>query len=686
MRLEIDGRVVAAQEGQTILEAARAAGIAIPSLCDHPGLAPFGGCRLCLVEVRGSKAFLPSCAVRAEEGMTVATNTPRLRDLRRRILELILSEHPYACLVCAEKDACDDMKSTIRKVGETTGCVLCPSNGRCELQRVCAEVGLDAVTLPAAYRNRDVRRDDPFFDRDPNSCILCGRCVRVCDEVRGAAVLAFFERGPETEVGTAFGRTLLDAGCQFCGACVDVCPTASLVERGSRPDLRPDRTARTVCPLCGHGCELVVELRDGRVQAARPSASGSANGGQACVRGRFVIRELAAGPGRLTQPLVRKGGVLEPVGWDEALDFAAGGLRRFRPEEVVFLGGGQVALEDAVLLAEFDRRFHGGAQRGGTPPAPGNAVVRFDRAEIAAAGTVILFGLDLPVTHPIAWLEAVRAGRRGAALAVVDTGCVPPLRREALRVRIKAQDAAGLLAAILSAVSGEKASASPRPPDLAALFDLAAKRPPAVLLYDAGLLLPRRVEGRSGALRVIPLLGAVNANGLRLAGVREAEDGSGATAKAVLSLGRLPAADVRRGEFAVAVRCFQDGDEAVDAVLPAASFLERSGTYVNLEGRVLKFDRVLDPPGQAKPDGWILAELAGRLGIEGLRASTEAALAELECPTKEDSVAGGVSAPVLRPLAAETELDHYRGLDLERAVKGLRAVRAARRRRTGGGR
>ena len=139
--------------------------------------------------------------------MEVVTATPELQALRRGILELILAEHPHACLICAEKPSCDDYKSTIRKTGEVTGCVLCPANGRCELQRVVEAMGLDVVPFPSHRRPGEVRRDDPFIDRDNSLCILCGRCVRVCHEVRGASVLTFVSRGSGTVIGTALDRT-----------------------------------------------------------------------------------------------------------------------------------------------------------------------------------------------------------------------------------------------------------------------------------------------------------------------------------------------------------------------------------------------------------------------------------------------------------------------------------------------
>ncbi|MDH4272844.1 MAG: 2Fe-2S iron-sulfur cluster-binding protein, partial [Candidatus Aminicenantes bacterium] len=202
VKLKINGRDIAAASGSTVLEAAQAHGIRIPNLCASKGLTPYGGCRLCLVEVKGKRGYLPACCTVVEEGLEVTTDTPRLQALRRQTLELILSEHPHACLICSEKKDCEEYKSTIRKVGEVTGCVLCSENGRCDLQDVVTELKVERVRWPASYRDFEVHREDPFFDRNYNLCILCARCVRVCSEVRGAAAISVVYRGPRAAVGT----------------------------------------------------------------------------------------------------------------------------------------------------------------------------------------------------------------------------------------------------------------------------------------------------------------------------------------------------------------------------------------------------------------------------------------------------------------------------------------------------
>ncbi|MBM3285298.1 MAG: 4Fe-4S dicluster domain-containing protein, partial [Candidatus Aminicenantes bacterium] len=433
MRITINGRQLEVEGKKTILEVARASRIFIPSLCDHPELAPFGGCRLCLVEIKGRRGYPPACSTFAEEGLEVVTETPELQAMRRQVLELILSEHPHACLICAEKKNCDDYKSTIRKVGEVTGCVLCPNNGRCQLQEVVEALKIDRVSFPALYRNFDVRRQDPFFDRNYNLCILCGRCVRVCHEVRGASAVSFVFRGSQAVVGTAFDRPLLESGCQFCGACVDVCPTGALTERATRGELLPAEERRTVCPLCSLGCELVVSLRDGRIVSSVAGDGESPNRGQVCVKGRFLVRDVVYSAKRILKPLIRREGKLEEANWEEALDFVAGKLQEFRGKDIALVGSTQVSIEDIHVLDKFARdvlateniafgpvfspvaAFWRNLRENGLEPE-----LNFEMSSLARADVILVAGADLGVSHPILWLEVFRSLRNGGKLVLIQ--------------------------------------------------------------------------------------------------------------------------------------------------------------------------------------------------------------------------------------------------------------------------
>jgi len=207
--LQIDGRDVSARENESILTAARDAGIGIPTLCHLEGLAPVGACRLCLVEVTGVPRLLPACVTRVGEGMQVQTNTPRLQHYRRMVLEMLLTERNHVCAVCV-------------------------SNGHCELQRMAQRLGVTHVTLPYRYPKLEVDSSHDRFRMDHNRCILCTRCVRVCDEIEGAHTWDVMGRGIEscviTDLHQAWGES---ESCTSCGKCVHVCPVGALVEKGT---------------------------------------------------------------------------------------------------------------------------------------------------------------------------------------------------------------------------------------------------------------------------------------------------------------------------------------------------------------------------------------------------------------------------------------------------------------------
>jgi len=349
VKLTIDGKPVTAREGETVLDCALRHDISIPHLCTHPDLPAFGACRLCVVEIDGLKGLPSSCTTPAAEGMVVRTDTPELNDLRRGTLELIMLEHPSACLVCDKRELCEKYRPAADKAGCTTGCHTCNNKAVCEVRQLSESLGLSELPVAPFYRAMPVETSDPFIDRDLNLCILCGRCVRICKAQHGSATIDFIARGGETRIGPAFGRSLVEAGCRFCGSCVDVCPTGCLADRFSKWYGAADSAVETTCTLCDAACAIRVHSAGGRCVRVRPVDTAV----PICVLGRFATVPLLRAAGRLRAPRVRHGDALREVGWDAALAAAAEKLSAHTGERFAIVCDGSATLEDRHVFRAF---------------------------------------------------------------------------------------------------------------------------------------------------------------------------------------------------------------------------------------------------------------------------------------------------------------------------------------------
>ena len=340
-RATIDGIPVTADPDTTVLQAARAAGIYIPTLCDHHAVSPFGACRLCLVEVEGSPKLLTACTTPITDGAVIHTTTPRVIGARKAVLELILARHPLECEGC-------------------------PNEGACELQKIARELGVETSPFAdegAPRTHEGIEDANPFYTRDLDKCILCGRCVRVCREQAIRRAIVFCGRGRETSVGLPD-----ESGCDLCGQCVQVCPAGALMEKTFVDTGRPAdaKSVRTICPHCSVGCELVVNVDEasGKISNVTTdySRSTSLYRGRSWVKGRFAWRFVHREE-RLTVPLLKEGGAFRRASWSEALLLVADRLGEIKnahgPGALGFLASHHCTNEENYLMQRLAREVVG---------------------------------------------------------------------------------------------------------------------------------------------------------------------------------------------------------------------------------------------------------------------------------------------------------------------------------------
>ncbi|WP_230533045.1 formate dehydrogenase subunit alpha [Microvirga roseola] len=412
--LTIDGFPVTVPVGTSVMAAAMTMGTAIPKLCATDSLEAFGSCRLCLVEIEGRRGTPASCTMPAEEGMIVHTQTQRLADLRRGVMELYISDHPLDCLTCS-------------------------ANGDCELQDMAGAVGLRDVRYGYAGESHlDAPTDtsNPYFTFEDSKCIVCSRCVRACEEVQGTFALTIEGRGFDARVSPG-GLDFFGSECVSCGACVQACPTAALNENSVIALGQPEHSVVTTCAYCGVGCSFKAEMKGNTVVRMVPYKHGMANEGHSCVKGRFAWGYATHGD-RITKPMIREA-ITDPwreVSWEEALEYAASEFKRIQAkygrDAIGGITSSRCTNEETFLVQKLVRAGFGNnnvdtcarvchSPTGyGLKTTLGTSAGTQDFASVDEADVIVVIGANPTDGHPVFASRMKRRLREGAGLVVVD--------------------------------------------------------------------------------------------------------------------------------------------------------------------------------------------------------------------------------------------------------------------------
>jgi len=673
----VDGKKVEVPLGATILEAANAAGSRVPTLCHDNKLHPFGACRICIVEVEGTpRRFTPSCTTPAGDNMVVRTTSPELINARKMVLELLLIKHPLDCPVCDKA-------------------------GACQLQDLTHEYGLGQSRFDAEKGYLPPDLESAIIERNISRCILCGKCVRVCDEQNGVGEWAFTRRGTKARISTDFDRPL---DCEFCGECVEICPVGALTTRQFKYKARSWNLEETksVCNYCGCGCTTTLETRDSRIMRVSPGKDN-----YLCAKGRFGWDAIHHHD-RLTTPKMRVGNELVDCTWDEALAMVATNLNVIKgkhgADSIGGLGSVRTTNEDNYVFQKFMRTIVGtnNVDLLARLKAPKGLNTAFFSGELGRMGeheVILVLDKSVGEINPLTGIEIVRAvNQKGRKLVLVNDGTnkfnriatvvLPQSSETALselaaafagkgsseaRQAVALLKAAGSVAVIVPAKLSDKEYKQIK--ELSASFKNVTYYPLVRRSNFQGALdmgvLPDYYPGyrKMSADMTASLAGSWNAVLPETAGknaVAMIDAIAAGKMNALYIMGDDPIGSdpglkpvLAKLDFLVVQDIFMtETAQMADVVLPAASYVEKTGTFTNLERRLQQLNRAEEPIGESRPDWEIIVQVAKKMGGSLQYGSARDVMAEIRSSVPlYAGLAAGACWPRERSPLAGTDAD-----------------------------
>ena len=604
LNLKIDGKDVQVAEGLNLIDAAAEAGIHIPNLCYLKGMKGIGACRLCLVEIEGMKSPMIACTTKAKDGMVVNTKTEKVEEIRKFVVDLILSMHPLDCMTCTKA-------------------------GVCNLQQYAYDFEIKESSFTRKKFGYPIDETNPFIKRDPDYCVLCGRCIRVC-QAQDTNVLEFSGRGVGAKVVTAEDKPLQESNCTFCGSCVDACPVNALLEADRWRKGREWEYEKTdsVCLSCGNGCSVTVSTRDGEVIKINAGAAEGTAERFICARGRFGFDSLYSDQ-RLRTPMKRVNGELQETTWEEALETVAERLKA-AGKETSIVSSANILNEDALLL----KRLAADVVK---TKNVDSSVTLYSDYDALKNGTADLQNADLFIlvgTAPGQWtrvlpaLDAVirkKMNNDAAKLIVINSG-EPKIAMKAT-ANLRGDEVKKLEELAQAMISkGIKApkemvealtSVDPSDEAMNAADVLIAAKSPVILaapsLYKAAANLSLI---KSEAVSV-PL--EANARGVVLMGLttegKRFREMISSHSKALYVIGEIPVAKRPEADFLVVQASHMtDLARQADVVLPAAAVLESEGTIVDYLGRLKEVRKAVEPAGDSLSNSEIFIGISKAMG------------------------------------------------------------------------